>query len=147
MTEFLTLNIGTHNYFGDVIDTVPIRTTSGLCYKVKPLKFEFDTALLFQIIAFPKGNLVNQINLYIATDSTWQGVIYGEWPRHAKSPLKIVGEISPKSLNQYISLLEITEWNYMEGIINYSECLLDYETISTGCISMFHPNAYEFDDK
>ena len=131
---------------------MPIRTTSALCYKVQPLKFELHTVLLFSILGFAKGNSVdkvNLINLYVAGNNTWQGLIYGKWPKHAKSPLKIVGEISQSSgsMNQYIVPLEIADWSYLEGNGNYSECLKDDEIIGTDCKSMFHPNSYKFEKR
>ena len=144
---FSTLKIGTHDYFGETIDTVPIRTTSALCYKVKLLKSEFKKSLIFNILLMSKQNSVDKINLYVAAENTWQGIIYGVWPKQAKSPLKIVGEVSQKSINQYIAPLEITDWSYMEGNDNYSECLMDNEITHTGCKSMFHPNAYKFEKR
>lgn len=140
------LKIGTHDYFGETINTVPIRTTSALCYKVEPLKFEFTTSLLFQILIFDKVNSVDKVNLYVAANNTWQSLIYGVLPRHAKSPLKIVGEISQNSkLNQYNAQLEIAEWSYMEG--NKSNCLRDNEMTGLGCNSMFHPDSYKFENR
>ena len=90
---------------------------------------------------------VNLINLYVAGNNTWQGLIYGEWPKHAKSPLKIVGEISQSSMNQYIVPLEIADWSYLEGNGNYSECLRDNEITGTDCKSMFHPNSYKLENR
>ena len=101
-------------------------------------------------MGFAKGfsvDKVNLINLYVAGNNTWQGLIYGEWPKHTKSPLKVVGEISQISLNQYIVPLEKAEWSYLEGNDNYSECLRDNEITSTDCKSMFHPNSYKFENR
>ena len=105
---------------------------------------------MFTILGFAKENSVdkvNLINLYVAADNTWQGLIYGEWPKHAKRPLKIVGEISQSSINQYIVPLEIADWSYLEGNGNYSECLRDNEITGTGCKSMFHPNSYKLENR
>ena len=142
---FLPLKIGSHDYNGTTIDTVPIRTTSGLCYKVTPLKFQYGTALLFMV--FMIGNSENKVNMYVATNNTWQGLIYGDWPTNTKNPVKIVGEKSPKSINQYLASLDISEWSYMEGNTNYSECLRDNEVTGIGCYSMFHPNSYKFENR
>ena len=148
--QISTLQIGTHNYFGETINTVPIKTTTGLCYKVQPLKLEFNSYIMFFISGIGKENLVdkiNLINLYVATNNTWQGLIYGVWPKHTKNPLKIVGEISQSSVNQYIAPLEIADWSYLEGNDNYSECLRDNEITDTGCKSMFHPSSYKLDNR
>ena len=105
---------------------------------------------MFSISEFAKGNSVdkvNLINLYVADNNTWQGLIYGVWPKHTKSPLKIVGEISESSMNQYIVQLEKAEWSYLEGNDNYSECLRDNEITGTDCKSMFHPNSYKFENR
>ena len=101
-------------------------------------------------MGFAKENSVdkvNLINLYVAGNNTWQGLIYGKWPKHAKRPLKIVGEISQSSINQYIVPLEIADWSYLEGNGNYSECLRDNEITGTDCKSMFHPNSYIFENR
>ena len=88
---------------------------------------------------------IQRMNLYVAANNTWQGLIYGAFPKHAKSPLKIVGEIRQNWINQYIATLEIAEWNYMEG--NNSNCLRDNEITDIGCTSMFHPNSYKFENR
>ena len=100
---------GTHEYFGQSIETTPIRTTSGLCYKVesKATKFEYETSFLFTIVDIngrkDQVDKLEKVNLYVVASNTWQGVIYGSWA-NTKNPLNINGEFNDllaNSINIY----------------------------------------------
>ena len=116
-------------------------------------KLDYDTSILFSVRDFTKENSVDKVHrikFYVAANTTWQGLIYGGRPKHTKSPMKIVGELRQNWINQYIAPLEIAEWTYMEDNTtnnNYSECLRDNEITGIGCNSMFHPNAYKFENR
>ena len=78
------LKIGTHDYFGETINTVPIRTTSALCYKVESTsKFDRATSLIINVVDLnrkkpkEKDNFLESIQMYVTASNTWQGVIYG----------------------------------------------------------------------
>ena len=87
------MKVGTHEYFGQTIETTPIRTTFALCYKVESKsKLDYDTALIFFVYdQNTKMDKFKSIKLYVAANNTWQGVIYGAWP-NTKNPLKVVGK-------------------------------------------------------
>ena len=47
-----SLKEGSHEYFGQTIETTPIRTTSGLCYKLESeaTKFEYKTSFVYTVV-------------------------------------------------------------------------------------------------
>ena len=146
---------GTHEYFGQSIETTPIRTTSGLCYKVesKATKFEYETSFLFTIVDIngrkDQVDKLEKVNLYVVASNTWQGVIYGSWA-NTKNPLNINGEVNDllaNSINIYFVPIEVTEWTYMNGNGNYSQCLEEQEPISKSCKSIFHPKSFKFESR
>ena len=146
---------GTHEYFGQSIETTPIRTISGLCYKVesKATKFEYETSFLFTVVDINGGkdqvDKLEKINLYVVASNTWQGVIYGSWA-NTKNPLTIIGdfnEVFANLNNIYFVPIEVTEWAYMNGTGNYTQCLEEREPISKSCKSIFHPKSFKFESR
>ena len=140
----VNLEVGTHEYFGQIIETTPIRTTSGLCCKVefKATKFEYETSFLFNVV--DENGQTNQIdkfrkiNLYVVANNTWQGVIYGSWA-NTKNPLKVIGVFNDFSMDIHFVPIEVTEWTYIKGIGNFQQCLDEQEPISESCKSIFFP--------
>ena len=146
---------GTHEYFGQSIETTPIRTTSGLCYKVesKATKFEYKTSFLFTVVDINGGkdqvDKLEKVNLYVVASNTWQGVIYGSWA-NTKNPLNIIGDFNDAlddSINIHFVPIEVTEWAHMNGTGNYSQCLEEQEPISKSCKSIFHPKSFKFESR
>ena len=94
--NYANLKEGTHEYFGQSIETTPIRTTSGLCYKVQSeaTKFEYNTSFVFTAVdkigQKHQVDKLERMNLYVVSTNTWQGVIYGTWAS-TKNPLNIIG--------------------------------------------------------
>ena len=150
--KLTNLKKGTHDYFGQSIETTPIRTTSGLCYKVESnaTKFEYKTSFVFIVVDIngkkDQVDKLEKMNLYVVATNTWQGVIYGSWA-DTKNPLKIIGDFNDvlaNSINIYFVPIEATEWAYMNGTGNYSRCLEEQEPISKSCKSIFHPKSFKF---
>ena len=149
------LNEGSHEYFGQIIETTPIRTISGLCYKVesKATKFEYETSFVFIVVDLNRQkdqvDKLEKINLYMVTTNTWQGVIYGSWA-NTKNPLNIIGDFNDAlddSINIYFVPIDVTEWAHMNGTGNYSQCLEEQEPISKSCKSIFHPKSFKFESR
>jgi hypothetical protein len=77
------LEVGTFVYFGQTIETTPIRTMFALCYKVEAKsKLGYDTAMIFTVSyqkkTISKIDKLENIKLYVTANNTWQGVIYGQ---------------------------------------------------------------------
>ena len=147
--DFRTLKVGTHEYFGQTIETTPIRTTFALCYNVESKsKLDYDTALIFFVYdQNTKMDKLKSIKLYVAANNTWQGVIYGAWP-NTKNPLKVVGEFSKDGEhNMYYVPIEETERSHLKGIDDYSQCIDQKDSIGQSCKSIFHPNSYKYENK
>ena len=86
---------------------------------------------------------LEKINLHVVADNTWQGVIYGSWA-NTKNPLKVTGDFLNLSLNLNFVTIEATEWTYMKGNGNFSQCLQEQEPISESCKSIFNPNSAKY---
>ena len=147
------LKVGTHEYFGQTVETTPIRTTFALCYKVESKsKFDDDTAMIFLVYDnWRKGiddaiDKLKRVKLYVTANNTWQGVIYGKWP-NTKNPLKVIGTFLKNSNNLYNMPIEVTERSHLKGYGNYSECVDQNESIGQSCKSIFHPNSYKYGNK
>ena len=143
------MKVGTHEYFGQTIETTPIRTTFALCYKVESKsKFVDDTAMIFLVYDDndDKIDKLKSIKLYVAANNTWQGVIYGTWPT-TKNPLKVIGKFLKDSNNLYNVPIEVTERSHLKGYGNYSECVNQIESIGQSCKSIFHPNSYRYENR
>ena len=82
------LQVGDHEY-GHLegstrIEVIPIRTMlRGLCYKLKlsdPLPLNPDY-FMFAVSSFSQGeDEMEKINLMIAANDTWQGIVGNSWP-------------------------------------------------------------------
>ena len=147
------MKVGTHEYFGQTIETTLIRTTAASCYKVESKsKFDDDTALMFWVSdqvgkkTNDKIDKFKSIKLYVAANNTWQGVIYGKWP-NTKNPQKVIGTFSTNSHNSYFVPVEVTERSHLRGNGNYSQCIDQNESVGQSCKSIFHPNSYKYENK
>ena len=137
------LKVGTHEYFGQTIETTPIRTTFSLCYKVESKSIFGDgTAIMFWVYKIG----IKSMKLYVAADNTWQGVIYRQWP-NTKNPLSVVGKFSTDSHNSHLVPIEVTERSHLKGNGNFSQCIAQKESIGQSCKSIFHPNSNQFENK
>ena len=153
--NYANLKEGTHEYFGQSIETTPIRTTSGLCYKVQSeaTKFEYNTSFVFTAVdkigQKHQVDKLEKMNLYVVSTNTWQGVIYGTWAS-TQNPLNIIGvfnDVLANSLHMYFVPIEVTEWAYINGNHNYSQCLEEQDSISKSCKSIFHPKSFKYESR
>ena len=84
----IPLQVGTHNYVDfwgpKRIELIPIRTTvRGLCYKMtlsNPLPLNPERFLFFISNFIQSEDKLEKINLMIAANDTWQGIIGNYWP-------------------------------------------------------------------
>ena len=79
------LQVGTHKYVdyfnkNVTIETIPIRTMiRGLCYKLK-LSNPSNYFMLFAGSSIQSLDKLEKMNLMIATENTWQGLVGDRWP-------------------------------------------------------------------
>ena len=84
----IPLQVGTHNYVDfwgpKRIELIPIRTTvRGLCYKMtlsNPLPLNPERFLFFISNFIQSEDKLEKMNLMIAANDTWQGIIGNYWP-------------------------------------------------------------------
>ena len=82
------LQLGTHDYIdlrGTIrIEVIPVRTIfQGLCYKLKlskSLPLNPDYFIIFVTSSIQDGDKLEKIDLMIAADDTWQGIVSDNWP-------------------------------------------------------------------
>ena len=83
LTGITPLQIGSHNYYVDyfgnsgTIEIIPIRTTTqGLCYKLTPS----EPGYMNIFVSSSSIDKLEKINLMIAANNTWQGIVGNKWP-------------------------------------------------------------------
>ena len=82
------LQLGTHDYIdlrGTIrIEVIPVRTIfQGLCYKLElsnPLPFNPDYFIIFVTSSIQDVDKLEKIDLMIAANDTWQGIVADNWP-------------------------------------------------------------------
>ena len=83
------LQVGTHNYVDNLntirrIELIPIRTIfHGLCYKIKlsnPLPLNPDYLVFIVTSSIQGVDKLDKIDLMIAANDTWQGIVGNSWP-------------------------------------------------------------------
>ena len=131
---------------------VPIFTiNSGLCYKIKygfPFinLFEPKSYVKFEInfkIPDVELNNLTKINLLIAAENTWQGIIDENWP-YDSVPLKISENFRGGIANVKSVKLVENVWIYLTGEGNIEKCMKKWDLKDSKCISMFHPYSYNY---
>ena len=100
---------------------LPVRTImNGLCYKLefsKPLPHGNLQYLILQMSSFDQlqdMDEIKKINLWIAANNTWQGIMNNEWP-YSQIPPVISGDYSLDT-SKFIHInLEEHIWKYRTG--------------------------------
>ena len=88
--NFIPLQVGAYDYGTTIrIELIPVRTIyRGLCYKLKlsnTLPLSSNTLnpdwFMFHISSFIQGiDKLEHIDLMIAANNTWQGIVGSNWP-------------------------------------------------------------------
>ena len=140
------LRVGTHDYFGNIIDVLQISTIlSGLCYKLELSKGtipinsdEFFTLLMTNSV---EGmDKLKGFRLMIASSNTWQGLVYGRWP-YKKVPPIVTGNLASKLISNVDIELEESIWNYRNGKGNFDLCIKGNE--NDHCKSIFDISSFQ----
>ena len=67
---------------------------------------------------------LENLDFYIASDNTWQGVVIDDWP-YSKIPYVVRGAFSTETTTSIYVELEENIWKYREGISDFDECMND----------------------
>ena len=81
-------------------------------------------------------NKLKKMNLFIASEETWQGVIGKTWP-YSKFPLALSGKFQTKIMDIHFAWIEENDWKFLEGKTDFDECMDDNQ--SQHCVSIFDP--------
>ena len=141
---FTPLKLGVHEYLGEKVELVPIRTYfQGLCYKLKfldPKPFDPSNTLQFFISSnISKGiDKLEKVSVTIASSNTWQGIVVNTWP-YNKDPLQIFGRLSTEVISY--QAVDVKENMYINrvGEINFDKCM--NENYTQTCASIFEPRS------
>ena len=104
-------SFGTHGR----LEIIPVRTTTqGLCYKLTLSNIHMNGFLFFIGSSIQSLDKLEKINLMIATNDTWQGIVGNKWPytkglkipkeffmtfQHSNIEIKIVKKIMVHIMN------------------------------------------------
>ena len=137
--NYSNLKEGKYNYFGEDIEIHQVRTVlNGLCYKIhftNPLpKSNFLTIIASTSLS--GMDKLAKINLFLAGNETWQGIIDKTWP-YSKFPLTVSGQFQTKVMDVQYAYIEENDWKFLEGQGDFDECMDDYQ--SPKCGSIFDP--------
>ena len=139
--------MGTHDYFGQQVEVLPVRTMMhGLCYKLEfsfPLSYE--NFQYFGLLMSSSNQLqdideLKKINLLIAANNTWQGIIHKNWPYSKKPPMISLDFAENTYKVMYIDIEE-NIWKYHTGITDFNGCI--NELGDEDCKSIFNPKSYK----
>ena len=85
------------------------------------------------------------VNIYVAAENTWQGIITGNWP-YDNIPLKFEGKLK-KNHDYAVIKIKEHEWNYLKGMDSFEKCTSQYDEDFNyhypNCQSFFHPNTFK----
>ena len=130
------MKIGRQEYLGGLLDVETINTMyNGLCFKMNfsnPLPTSFQNA--FTLIISSKDQDLKKIQLTIAADNTWQGIIEQTWP-YNNIPIVISKTFSPGYLIQTSVKIHENLYKNRNGIVDFDECFND--RLTPQCLSIF----------
>ena len=142
---FTPLKLGVHEYFGETVELVPIRTyMQGLCYKLKFLDtkpFDPSTSLQFFISSNISTGMdaLEKVSVIIASSNTWQGIVLNVWP-YNKDHLEIIGRLSTEVIS--IQMADLKEHMYINrvGEMDFDKCI--NKNYTQTCASIFDPRSF-----
>ena len=139
------LKIGKHDYFGNELELLPIRTMHrGLCYK---LELSSDLSLDLHLVVTSSSKTkdkLKKVHLFVASKNTWQGIITYRWP-YSKVPPIVTGQLDTESYKLMNIDLKENQWNWRTGISDFNNCMNDDK--AGGCSSIFDPMPYEHQNR
>ena len=119
------------------MEVTPVKTQyHGLCYKLQLLKPLPDPpySLGLGIRTFGKDrDRLKKVNVLIASNNTWQGIITNNWPY--KAPPLIGGKFVPDKYNMVDIRLKENLKKFRRGYDDFNQCMKDKD--NKKCVSIF----------
>ena len=135
------LKIGKHDYFGNELELLPIRTMHrGLCYK---LELSSDLSLDLHLVVTSSSKTkdkLKKVHLFVASKNTWQGIITYRWP-YSKVPPIVTGQLDTESYKLMNIDLKENQWNFRTGKSDFDDCMKNDN--ASECSSIFDPTPCE----
>ena len=126
--EYMPLRLGANEYSGYQIDAAQVVTIGkGLCYKLefleKSIPTNFDLSFNLVMESSLQGvDKLKSFHLMIASNNTWQGLVYASWPNDKIPPVVTKDLVLGNSVRVQIFLKE-NLWNYPNGEENFTLCM------------------------
>ena len=146
----MPLKLGTNKYFGKQIDAAQVMTFGkGLCYKLEFLEKSIPTNRDLSFMFIMKSSLqgvdkLKSFNLMIASNNTWQGLVYSTWP-YDKIPPVVAKDLVFGKTGQTQIYLKENLWNYRNGTENFNFCMSRNE--ENHCKSIFDVGTFKNDNR
>ena len=141
------MKVGTHNYFGNEINVLPITTIAkGLCYKLELSKgaIPIKGNLKMEMSSLAQGiDKLQGFSLMIASRNTWQGLVYGE--KYKKAIPIVTADLASKLVALVDIKLEESIWNYRNGQDNFDVCIQG--NVKNDCKSIFDTSTFQNDTR
>ena len=143
------VRVGTHNYFGNEMNVVPIPTIArGLCYKLELSKGTIPTDSERPFMTMSNSvqgvDKLKGFTLMVASSNTWQGLVYSRVKYH-KAISIVNGDLKSKLIAVVRIKLEESIWNYRNGGGNFDACMQRNE--NTNCKSIFDTSTFQNDTR
>ena len=147
--EYMPLRLGANEYSGSQIDAAQVVTIGkGLCYKLefleKSVPTNVDESFTFIMASSLQGvDKLKSFHLMIASNNTWQGLVYASWPNDKIPPVVTKDVVLGNSVKQIF----LTEnlWNYRNGEENFNLCMSRSE--ENHCKSIFDIKTFKNDSR
>ena len=148
--EYMPLRLGANEYFGNQIDAVQVLTIGkGLCYKLEfleksvPTNFDLSFHLIMES-SLQGVDKLKSFHLTIASNNTWQGLVYSSWP-HDKIPPVVTKDLVLGKIGQVQIFLKENLWNYRNGEENFNLCMIRSE--GKHCKSIYDERTFKNDSR
>ena len=102
-------------------------------------------ALILTIVNNGKGiDKLKKINILIASNNTWQGIIINGWP-YSKAPTLLEQKFIPNVYKMAYVHLEENLWKNRNGYTNFNKCIMDKD--DGNCLSIFDIKTNEMENR
>ena len=91
---------------------------------------------LYTLIISQGKDKLKRVQVLIAANDTWQGIIFNSWP-YSKTPPFIKGTFDKNTFRVVFIDFEENVWNYRDGVFDFNKCIQTFN--ESKCIPIFDP--------